>query len=50
MAAAAEYTGLTGHAIRKLIDRSQIPKTSRCGGRIMLRRDDLDRYLEGART
>jgi excisionase family DNA binding protein len=43
---AAEYLDLSEPAIRKLIDRGRIPKHQHtAGGRIMLRRDEIDRCL-----
>lgn len=46
--AAADYLGLTQQAVRKLIDRRRIEKHQPSGkrGRILIRRADLDRYLE----
>lgn len=44
--AAADYTGLTEDAIRKLVDRRGVPKNQEvAGGRILLRRTDLDAAL-----
>jgi excisionase family DNA binding protein len=43
---AAEYLGLTSHAVRKLIERGRLPKHQPVpGGRILLRRDEADAYL-----
>jgi excisionase family DNA binding protein len=48
--AAADYLGLTEHAVRKLVERQRISKHQHVeGGRIMLRRADLDAYLDDGR-
>jgi excisionase family DNA binding protein len=44
--AASEYTGLTEHAVRKLIDRLGIDKHQHVpGGRVLIHRTDLDNAL-----
>jgi excisionase family DNA binding protein len=48
---AARYLGLSEHATRKLLDRHAIPRHQLVpGGRILLRRTDLDAYLDAGRT
>lgn len=46
---AAAYLGLTPHAIRKLYETHRVPKhqPGGAGGRIFLRRFDLDVYVSG---
>jgi excisionase family DNA binding protein len=48
---AAAHTGLSEHAIRKLIDRLGIDKHQEVkGGRVLLSRSDLDHALTERRT
>jgi excisionase family DNA binding protein len=47
VADAATYLGLTQHAVRHLLDRRAIRRHQHVrGGRILVKRSDLDRYLD----
>jgi excisionase family DNA binding protein len=51
VADAARYLSLSEHAVRKLLDRHAIPRHQLVpGGRILLRRTDLDAYLDSGRS
>ncbi|MGH9320788.1 MAG: excisionase family DNA-binding protein [Vicinamibacteria bacterium] len=44
VAAAAEYLGVTASTMRHWLDRRHVPAL-RIGGRVLLRRETLDRHL-----
>lgn len=44
---AAAYTGWTTHELYRRLERGQIPGATRVGERWVIRRDPLDRWLQG---
>jgi excisionase family DNA binding protein len=47
---AAEYLGRTPHAVRHLIAKGELPKVQRGDNRVFLDREDLDRWIDLAKS